>query len=84
MQLLPVAAAFDGLHEQILRRNERQIFPHGLVHDLLVHPQSPAYILQQTQDRIGAEKALRQGQAAVGRVVQRALQPLGCSGKWGV
>ncbi len=84
MKLLPVAAAFDGFHKQILRCNERQIFSHGLVHDLLVHPQSPAYILQQAQDSVRAEKALRQGQTAVGRVVQRALKPLGCSGKWGV
>ena len=76
MQRLPVAAALDGLHQQVLRGDKGQILPHGARDDLLVDAQPVRDVLGQTQNRVGAEKPLRHGDTAVGAVVQRPLQPL--------
>ena len=76
MQLLTVSAAFDGLHQQIFRGDEGEVFPNGLADDRLIYNKSVGHILAETQDRIGAEESLRHGDAAVGGVIQRALQPL--------
>ena len=76
MELLPVAAALDGLHHQVLRGQEGHILPDGLVHHLFVDPQAVCNVLGQAQNGVGAQKALGHGQAAVGRVVQGALHPL--------
>ena len=80
MQLLAVAAALDGGHHQILRRNERQIIPHELLHDLLVDVQPLRDVLHEPQHAVGGKERLRQADAAVGRIVERALEPLGHGG----
>ena len=82
MQLLPVAAPLDTFHHQIFRGNEGKILPNGFLHDLFIDMEPIGHILAKTQDGIGAEKALRHGDAAVGRIVQRPLQPLGCCSHW--
>ena len=84
MQLLTVAAVLDALHHQIFRGNEGQILPHGLLYDLFVHVQAVGDVLCQPENGVGAEEALRHGDAPVGGIVQGALQPLGGGGHGGV
>ena len=84
MQFLAVAAPLHRLHHDVFRGQEGQIFPDGPVHDLLVDVQPVGHVLAQPQHRIGAEEALRQGNAAVGGVVQRPFQPLNGGGHGGV
>ena len=81
---LPANTALDGLHHQVLRGDEGQVFPAGPVHDLLVDMESVGDVLGQAQDGIGAQEALRHGDAAVGGVVQRPFQPLNGGGHRGV
>ena len=76
VRLLTVSAAFDGLHQQIFRGDEGEVFPNGLANDRLIYNKSVGHIPAKTQDRIGAEESLRHGDAAVGGVIQRAFQPL--------
>ena len=82
MQLLAVAAALDGGHHQIFRRNERQIVGNELCHDLLVDVQPFRHVLHDAQDGVHSKEGLREGDAAVGRVVQCPLEPL-CRGSHG-
>ena len=46
--------------------------------------QAVRHALAQAQHRVGAEEALRQRDAAVGRVVERALKPLGAGRDGGI
>ena len=80
VQLLAVAAPLHRLHHDVFRGQEGQIFPDGPVHDLLVDVQPVGHVLAQPQHRVGTEEALRQGDAAVGGVVQRPLHPLNGGG----
>ena len=66
MQLLAVAAALDGSHHQVFRCDKRQIVPHELFHDLLIHVQPLRDVLHKTQHAIRCKKCLRQTDAAVG------------------
>jgi len=84
VQLLPVAAALDGLHHDVLGGEEGQVFADGAVNDLLVDVQTVGDILAQAQHGVRAEEALGQGNAAVGGVVERALEPLDARGHGGV
>ena len=84
MELLTVAAPLDGLHHQILRGHEGQIFPDGPLYDLFVHMESVGDVLGKAQNGIGAEEALRQTDPPVGGVVQGPLQPLGGGGHGGI
>ena len=83
MQLLPVSAALDGFHKQILRGNERKIFPDTPVNDLFIDLKPGADILGEPQNGVGAEKGFRNRQAPVGGIVERPLQPLcgSCQGR---
>ena len=76
MNLLTVAAALDRLHHQIFGCDKGQIFLYGLFDDLLVYMKSIGNILRQSQDCIGTEKAFRQRNTAVRRVVQGSFKPL--------
>ena len=84
MELLAVAAPLHGLHHQVFGGHEGQVLPESAIHHRLVDPKARCYVLAQPQDGVGAEESLRQGDAAVGGVVQRALQPLGGGGHRGV
>ena len=76
MNLLPVAAALDCGHQQVFRCDERKIVCDELRNDLLVDAQTCRHVLHQAENAVYGEEALREGNAAVGRVVQRSLEPL--------
>ena len=85
VQRLPVSAPLDGLHHEVFRGQEGQGIPvRRAAHDLLVDMEPGGDVLAQAQDGVGAQKALRHGDAAVGGVVQRALQPLNRGGHGGI
>ena len=52
VQLLTVPAAFDGLHQQIFRGDEWEVFPNGLADDRLIYNKSVGHIPAETQDRL--------------------------------
>ena len=84
MELLAVAAPLHRLHHQVLRGHEGQVLPQRPVHHRLVDAQPCRHVLAQPQHRVGAQKALRHGDAPVGGVVQRPLHPLDGGGHGGV
>ena len=80
MQLLAVTSTLDGLHQKIFGRNKGQIFSDRLCGYLFVDMQSVGNVLRQTKNRICTQKALRQRNTTVCRIVQSAFQPLNRSG----
>ena len=76
VQRLPVAATAHALHEQVLRRKEGQIVGDGARDDALIHAQAARHLRHCTQRRVAGKERLREGDAAVGRIVQRTLEPL--------
>ena len=85
MQGLPVAALLlDAVHENVLRREKRQLICKMLFRHFRVHGQPADDVEVQRQDAVGGEKRLRDADAAVGRVVERALKPLGAGSDGGV
>ena len=85
VQGLPVAALFlDAVHEDVLRREKRQLVRQMLFGHFRVHGQAADDVEVQRQDAVGGEKRLRDADAAVSRVVERALKPLGAGRHGGV
>ena len=85
VQGLPVAALFlDAVHEDVLRREKRQFVRQMLFGHFRVHGQPADDVEVQRQDTVGGEKRLRDADAAVSRVVERALKPLSAGRHGGV
>ena len=85
VQGLAVAALFaHTVHQDVLRGHEGELVAQVLFHDGGVDPHAAGDVDDEVQNRIGAEEGLRDAQAAVGRVIQRTLQPLGRGGDGGV
>ena len=84
VQLLTVAATLHALHEDVFGRKKRHIFVKRFFYDLLIDPEAGNYIYDQPQNRIGAQKRLGHGDAAVRRIVKAALEPLHGGGHGGV
>ena len=78
VQALAVAALFaHAVHQDVLRCHKGQLLAQMLFHDGGVDLHAARDVDDQVQHRVGAEEGLRDAQAAVGRIVQRPLKPLG-------
>ena len=84
MQLLTVAATLHALHEYVFGRKKRHIFVKRFFYYLLIDLEAGHDIHDQPQHRIGAQKRLGHGYAAVRRIVKAALEPLNRGGHGGV
>ena len=76
MQLLTITAALHSLHQQVFRCHKGHILTNRFINDFFVYMQTVRYILCKAKNGVSAQKALRHGNAAVGGIIQRALQPL--------
>ena len=76
MQLLPVFSRFDALHHDVFRRHEGKFLRDVLGDDLLVDDEIFRDIHVDGEDGVRREECLRVDDAAVGRVVEGALEPL--------
>ena len=84
MQLLTVAAALHALHEDVFGRKKRHVFVKCFFYNFLIDLEAGHDIYDQPQHRIGAQKRLGHGDAAVRRIVKAALKPLHGGGHGGV
>ena len=84
MDLLAVATPLDGLHHQVLGGDEGQVLIYRAGDDLFIDADAVGDVLHQPQDGVAAQKALGQGDAAVGGIIQSALHPLDGGGHGGV
>ena len=85
VQGLPVAALFlDAVHEDVLRSEKRQLVGQMLFGHFRVHGQAADDVEVQREDAVGGEECFRDADAAVGRVVERALKPLGAGRDGGI
>ena len=80
VQRLPVAAQAHALHEDGLRGHEGQVFHHALADHRRIDDHAAGDVGVEFQHRVRGQKGFRQREAAVGAVVQRALEPLGGGG----
>ena len=80
MHLLTVAAGFDSVHHDILRRHERKLRHEMFCDDLRVDDKAVHYIHDQIEDAVAGQEAFRYGEALICRIVKSALEPLnrGC------
>ncbi|MPM84574.1 hypothetical protein SDC9_131647 [bioreactor metagenome] len=84
MQLLPVAAGFDRLHQDVFGSHEGQLESDPVGDHLRPHLKPVGDIDQKRQNHIDAEEGFRQNQPPVSRIVQRTLEPLRRMGVGGV
>ena len=84
VQFLTVSALFHGFHHDVLGCHKGQLFHHTAAYHFVVHHKARADIDINIQDRIHGKEGFRYRDALIGRVVERALKPLGCSGKRGI
>jgi len=84
VELLTVAALLHGLHHDVLAGHEGQLGHQAAAHDLRVDHDAVGDVEHDVQDGVGGEEALSHGNALVGAVVQRALEPLRAGGEAGV
>ena len=73
---LPVAAGAHGAHDQLLGRHERQLVREAAPDARRMHLEPARDVLHQHENRVGREEALGNHEAAVGAVVERALEAL--------
>ncbi|OPZ68321.1 MAG: hypothetical protein BWY81_00891 [Firmicutes bacterium ADurb.Bin467] len=76
MQLLPVAAEPNALHQYLLGRHERQVLAHALPDHRRVDDHAGGDVRVQFEHGVGRQERLGQRKAAVRAVVERALEPL--------
>ena len=84
VQLLTVAALLDSLHHDVLAGHEGQLGHDTGADNLRVDDETVRDIQQNVQNCVSSQETLRHRNALVGRVVQRALKPLGTGGHGGV
>ena len=84
LQHLPVAAAADAFHHQVLRHHERQLAPHVRRDDLFVHDDPADDVVVDQRQRIGREERFGNRDAAIRGVVERPLEPLRRRGERGI
>ena len=73
---LAVAAGGDCGHEDVFGGHEGELFAEGAGDDVGVDDQAAGHVLVEDQNRVDGEEGLRDREAAVGGVVERALHPL--------
>jgi hypothetical protein len=66
----------DGAHHQVLGRHEGELLHQAPADHLRVHHHPDRHVVHQQEHRVRREVRLGNGDALVGRVVQRALEPL--------
>ena len=76
MQLLTVSAHLHAVHHDVFRRHERQLVHQMALDDLRIDDQALCDVQIQVQDAIDGQECFRHGNALIGRIVQRALEPL--------
>ena len=77
MQRLTVAALFlDAVHHDVFGRHERQLVHQQLFRHLRIDGHAAHNVEIEIQNAVHREECLRDADAAVCRVVQRALKPL--------
>ena len=76
VQFLPVATAADRVHEDVLGRDERQLLPQMLRHNLVVDRSPGDNVDRQRKDAVGSQESFRYCNSAVRGVVQSAFEPL--------
>ena len=81
MQVLTVAAALYGVHHDVLGCHERQLVHHMGLDNLGVNHQTGNDVDHDVQNSIDCEECLRNRNALVRGVIQRALEPLGSRGE---
>ena len=74
--LLPVATTAHHSHNNVFRGHERQLRSNVAGNNSRVNNKTLTDILQQRQNHISRQERLRDRQAAVGTVVERAFHPL--------
>ena len=84
VQLLTIAALLDSLHHDVLAGHEGQLGHDTGADNLRVDDETVRDIQQNVQNCVSSQETLRHRNALVGRVVQRALKPLGTGGHGGV
>ena len=77
MRALTVAALFDSFHHDVFRSDEGQRITQAALAHFGINHQPARQINHNVQHRVGRQEGFRQGDAAVGRIIQRALAPLG-------
>ena len=65
VQLLPVAAALDRTHHDVLRRHEGQLLEHMLADNFVVDLDAACDVEVDIQNRVDREESLGDGDAAV-------------------
>ena len=84
MELLTVPAGFHRIHHDVLRSHKGQFRHQMFLNDLGIHHQAVHHIQVQVQNSVDGQKALGDGQALVGGIVQGAFKPLGRSHHHGI
>ena len=77
MQRLAVAAALYAFHKQVFRCEERQEILHRGFDNLFVYMEPGSNVVVKPKHRVYCKERFRQRDAAVCRIIQRALEPLG-------
>ena len=81
MQLLPVSPVFLHLiHHDVLGRHEWQLVAEVTLDHLRVDLEAIRHIEAQVQHAVDGEEALRNGEALVRGIIERALKPLHAAG----
>ena len=76
MHLLTVAARFDCVHHDILRRHERKLRHQMFRDDLRVDDKAVHDIYDQVEDAVAGQEAFRNGETFICRIIKSALKPL--------
>ena len=84
MEVLAVASGFDGFHEDVFGRHERE-FEHEVFADhRFVDDESGCDGVHEVEGAVQGEEGFGEGEASVGGVVEGAFEPLGGGGVVGV
>ena len=84
MQHLAVAAAAHAFHHQVLGDHEWELAPDVRGNDFFVHHEAGSDVVVNERDGVGGQEGLGDGDSAVRRVIERALEPLRRRGHSGV
>lgn len=84
VRVLARLALRHQLHDDVLRRHERQLLHDARVRARGVHDEPGDHVVKRHRDGVGGQEELGDRDAADGRVVEGALEPLLCARGWGV